>query len=74
MTTDRTTLLPDELRSLQVLAEETNQKRVSLGHGKTLVRCGFAAGQAGRRLAITMTGRAKLVIEVTRTIWIPVLI
>lgn len=69
---NRATLLPDELESLQVLAVATKRKRVPLGHGTKLMRCGFAADRTGR-LAITMTGRARLVIEVTRASWIPVL-
>ena len=73
MTTNRRTLHPDELDSLRVLAAGTKRKRMPIGHGTKLIRFGFAADRTGR-LAITMTGRAKLLIEVTRTSWIPVLI
>lgn len=73
MTRNRATLLPDELESLRVLAVAPTRKRVLMGHGMKLIRCGFAADQTGA-LAITMSGRAKLVIEVTRASWIPVLL
>lgn len=72
MTTNRTILLPDELESLRVLAREAIRKRVPSGHGLKLIRCGFAAHLTGA-LAITMTGRAKLVIELTRASWVPAL-
>jgi len=71
MTTNRTTLLPDELESLRVLARGKIRKRVPSGHGSKLIHCGFAADLTGA-LAITMTGRAKLVIELTRVSWAPV--
>ena len=73
MTTNRMTLLPDELESLRVLARGTIRKRVPGGHGLKLIRCGFAADRTGA-LAITMTGRAKLVIELTRASWVPALL
>lgn len=72
MAANRAILLRDELESLRVLSSATKRARVPMGHGEKLIRCGFAAGQTGR-LAITMTGRAKLVIEVTRASWRPVL-
>ena len=71
MITYRATLLPDELVSLRVLAAGTKRTRVPMGHSAKLIRCGFAADQTGR-LAITMTGRAKLVVEDTRDSWLPV--
>lgn len=73
MTAARAILLPEELESLRLLAVQLIKRRVPTGHGNKLVRCGFATDQAGT-VAITMTGRAKLVIEVTRTRWIPALI
>ncbi len=73
MTTNQTTLLPDELESLRVLARGTIRKCVPSGHGLKLIRCGFAAHLTGA-LAITMAGRAKLVIELTRANWAPVLL
>lgn len=73
MTAARAILLPEELESLRLLAVEMIKRRVPTGHGKQLVRCGFATDRAGR-VAITMTGRAKLVIEVTRNFWIPALV
>lgn len=73
MTTNRKILLPDELESLRVLARGTIRNRVSRGHGLKLIRCGFAANRTGA-LAITMTGRGKLVIELTRASWAPALL
>lgn len=72
MATNRAILFRDELESLRVLSSATKWTRVPTGHGEKVTRCGFAAGQTGR-LAITMSGRAKLVIEVTRASWRPVL-
>lgn len=71
MATNRARLLPDELESLRVLAAGTSQKRMRRGHGTKLIRFGFVADQTGR-LAVTMIGRAKLVIELTRASWTPV--
>ena len=68
MATNRVILLCDELESLRVLSSATKRTRVPMGHAAKLIRCGFAAGHT-RRLAITMVGRAKLVIEVTRASW-----
>ena len=73
MNTNRATLLPDELVSLRALAAGTKRTQVPMGHGATLIRCGFAAGHTGR-LAITMAGRAKLIIELTRASWASVLL
>lgn len=73
MTATRATLLPEELQALQDLSIEAITRQVPTGHGRRLVRCGFATHRTGA-LAITMTGRAELVIEITRSSWIPVLI
>lgn len=73
MTTRRATLLPDELQFLQDLSTQAIASGVPIGHGRKLVRCGFATNRTGE-LAITMTGRAKLVVEITRTGWAPALI
>jgi len=70
MTTNRSALRPSELESLRVLAAGTKPKRAQAGHGTKLIRCGFAVDRTGA-LAITITGRAKLVIELTRASWAP---
>ena len=71
MTVSRAMLLPGELDSLRVLAAGTKRKIAQIGHGTKLVRCGFAVNRTGA-LAITMAGRAVLVIELTRASWAPV--
>ena len=39
-------------------------------HRESLLRAGFVAFQSGA-LAVTIMGRAKLVLEITRTSWVP---
>lgn len=70
MSATRTRLLNDELESLLALAlvHRPAKSRVCARNATALVGSGFATLQAGA-LAITMTGRAMLMLETTRANW-----
>jgi hypothetical protein len=69
MTAIQAVLLAEELDSLHKLSRGPTRKRIPAEHGETLVRCGFAKIRDGT-LAITVTGHAKLVLEITRFSWL----
>ena len=57
-----------ELRLLRQIARGVPRRFVTVAHGATLVRNGFAKISTGV-LTVTTLGRAKLVFEITRESW-----
>lgn len=61
-------LPPEQLGSLLRLASRTSKSALSHEHRESLTRAGLAECRAGL-LSVTMLGRAKLAIEITRCSW-----
>ena len=61
-------LPPEQLSSLRRLASRANKGYLSQDHHEPLIRAGLVEYLAGH-LNVTMLGRARLAIEVTRCNW-----